>query len=152
MANGKDYSSRYGGGTHYYIDNRLNPCFRDKVDLACEIAGKAAVDCIFGTFDDISLREISSFYSNLVGLCCKKGAYGLHFIAAEQSENETARMQCDCLVAYEAERIYRQVKNAINKNREFLEKIVSALREKLILSAEDIKNIRDSCTLVPFAV
>ena len=46
------------------------------------------------------------------------------------------------------ENFYRKAKEALCKNREFLEKIVVALAERDVLLASDIAAIKESCHIV----
>lgn len=46
------------------------------------------------------------------------------------------------------ENFYRKVKEALCKNREFLEKIVVALAERDVLLASDIAAIKESCRVI----
>lgn len=55
------------------------------------------------------------------------------------------------MAAAEIERFYRKVKEILSKNRELFEAIAGELSIKGVLTAADIRRIKENCGCIPVA-
>ena len=127
---------------------------KNSLQALVSLAGKAAVEmyyadsCASGCSDDISgaaniirteMAELASRGFAMVDVT--------NHMFNEASESMNARNEA--VVQAELERYMLKARDILIKNRAFLEKLTAALIEKDTLLYSDIKNIRESVSIVP---
>ena len=138
-----------GGFIHRCVELPQN-IFHAMVSLA----GKAAVEmyyperCADGCSEDI-YRAADIIRTEISEL----GSRGLAMFDVANNKfphtSESMNSRNEAVVQAELERLMFKVRDILIKNRDFLEKILAALMEKDTLLYSDIKNLRESVTIVP---
>ncbi len=141
-----------GGFTAYYNDPDIAPLYREKSRIVAALAGAAAVEQRFGIFDAGCARDFDYAFN-----CAKRHVvhecvcgFRLHQTGYSGSEHLTEEQEH--VVSAEIEKYYRKAKEILAINNGFFEKTVSALSVKRLLTAADIKRIKDECNIVPAAL
>lgn len=118
-------------------------------DSLISLAGKAAVELYFSdSCAEGCQQDIRRAYTNIRDYMSELGTHGFGMIDVathrfpETSESLNARNEA--VVQAELERCLMQTRDILLKNREFLEKVKTALMEKETLVFSDIKTIRES--------
>lgn len=145
----KTHSGNTGGVTSYYQDEDY---FFDKKFMENRVltllGGKSATEIVFGVVDvgaNNDIHRARDIVERFVDNYC---SYGFDkFAYARAHSNEFIAKQ-ENLIFSEMERYYQLSKKILIQNREFLDKLASALIEKETLITEDIKKIKESCKIV----
>ena len=116
------------------------------------LAGRAATELKYGILDPGASKDLGEAFGiveNLVGNLCFSG-FDLHE-SEDRRSSEALTVRQEAAVAAEIERNYRRVKEMLCNNRSFLEAIAEALAQKGVLSAADIRQIRERCAVTELA-
>ena len=140
-----------GGSTTYREIDRNSTVKPWERGILVSLAGRAAVELRFGTLDsgasedlDKVFREVGNYIENLCG-----SGFALHDPEYRSSESLLERQEL--ATAAEVERNYRKVKEMLCANMGFLEALARALAEKGVLTAADIRAIRERCAVTKLA-
>lgn len=145
--------STSGGFTNLYNDRTLSPLYWAKADIVGALGGIAASEQKFGVADIGCQRDLDQAFRRVRDLVANKCVCGLHLHNDDwDSDSERKKAMQDQAVASEVENYYRKAKEILSRNRDFFEKVASALFQKPLLSAVDIRRIKSECTIVPVAV
>lgn len=139
------------GFVQYCRDKSCTRLKWDQQRVMAALAGRAAVEHKFGLLDGGCSRDLSSAFDavrHMVEDLCSNG-FSLYSAGMEDSEDLHARL--DQVVASEVDRYYRQAKQILAANSEFLEKLAAELLVKRLLTEQDIRRIKEICPLVTLA-
>ena len=144
----KKYSGDIGGVTSYYQDEGY---FYDKKYMENRVisllAGKAATEIVFGKVDigaGEDIRRAMRITQRFVDDYCSYSFDCYEFldsISNEFLERKERKIYC------EIERYYQMAKKLLIQNREFLDKIATALIEKETIITQDVQRIKESCII-----
>ena len=149
-----DRSGTRGGFTNYYNDNSYVPMHWVMSRVVSSLGGIAAVEQKYGVYDLGGRRDLDQAFDrmkDLVGDNCVCGLH-LHSYGYGDANSEQLRTAQEQATATEIEKAYRKAKEILAANMEFVEKVAAALARKRLLSATDIKKIKDDCKIVPVAL
>lgn len=140
------------GGVTSYCRNAMDAGTRARCRALGALAGMAVSEQVFGECDMGCGRDLEAAFRttrHLVGDVC---ANGLGFFSFGYDDSETRKARIEEATTAQVEQYYRTVKELLAQNREFLDKIAAALLAKKLITCADIKDIRESCTVVAVAV
>lgn len=106
------------------------------------LGGKAATEIVCGVADvgcNADMHKVFDIVSEFVDNNC---AYGFEAFEGNNS-SEYLLEKKDRLIAAEMERYYQRAKQIIAENRAFLDAIVDALEDRMILTYKDIQGIKN---------
>ena len=147
----KQYDSSIGGVTSsaksrdYFYDIKY---MQNRILLL--LAGKAATELVYGVVDvgaNGDLCRAHSIIDRFVTEYCIKGFDRFIAVPSNPLSSET-RTKIERSVADEMNSYYQKTKKILIDNREFLDKLASALATKETLLANEIQEIKNSCTIV----
>ena len=142
LASARWRSSRCGGFVHTTRSEDIDPVVSMQERLAGALGGRAAVDLEFGIVDAGAQNDLRQAFSLAQHLYCD-GGFSMY-----EDESDEQKRCVEVATTALVENFYRKAKEALCKNREFLEKIVVALAERDVLLASDIAAIKESCHIV----
>lgn len=145
LASARWRSSRCGGFVHTTRSEDIDPVVSMQEHLAGALGGRAAVDIEFGIVDAGAQNDLRQAFSLARHLHCDL-CYGGFSMYEKQSDEQKRYVEIATTALVES--FYRKVKEALCKNREFLEKMATALAEKDVLLASDIAAIKESCRVI----
>ena len=146
-------SIRKNGGSD--IVGIVRPCKKVELEehILISLAGKAAVELVFGICDDGSEGDIRKAIKAIKHGVEKSGTNGLGMITVrEYSHSETINSRVETVVQAQLESYMFKAKKILAENRDFLDRLAQALIEKETLLNSDIKRIRDSIEIKEVAV
>ena len=145
LASARWRSSRCGGFVHTTRSKDIDSVFSMQEHLAGALGGRAAVDLEFGIVDAGAQNDLRQAFSLARHLHCDLcyGGFSMY-----EDESDEQKRYVEVATTALVENFYRKVKEALCKNREFLEKIAVALAERDVLLASDIAAIKESCHIV----
>lgn len=132
-----------GGFTSFYQDENIDHYSWIESRIISALGGMAAVEQNFGTVGigaACDLDQAFQYVRYLVESECVCG-FALHGIRTPGSEDLRSRQEQ--AVALEIEKYYRRAKELLSENSSFFKAVEQALKEKQLLSAVDIKRIRE---------
>ena len=144
--------SEFGGTTRYFNDKSTTYLYREKSRIISGLGGIAATEQIFGSSDVGCSRDLDIVFRSVKDLVVNDCVCGLHLHESDEYNSERLMSEQEQAISSEIERYYRKAKEILSLNLEFLEKIAAALAKKALLSAVDIKKIRDQCKIVSAAI
>ena len=118
-------------------------------EVLVSLAGRAATELHFGSFDTGSCRDLDDAFEaarNLVEDHCYKG-FSLYSYGHRHDNSQELIARQETAIATMVEESYRKVKAILYQNRVFFEAVAHALAEKGILTASDICDIRKNCAI-----
>lgn len=136
----------YGGDGERGFVIRYSECTGEE-NIMMSLAGRAAVDLIYGEIDEGSASDLFRAISAVSSRACGMGMNGLHLLRIDHgrgAKSESQMAQQESVIYSEIERYYEKVKKLLAANREFLIAVTNALIEKNILLSSDIEKIRES--------
>lgn len=145
LASARWRSSRCDGLVHTTRSEDIDPVVSMREHLAGALGGRAAVDLEFGIVDAGAQNDLRQAFSLARDLHCDL-CYGGFSMYEDQSDEQKRYVEVATTAL--VENFYRKVKEALCKNREFLEKIAVALTEKDVLLASDIAALKESCRVI----
>lgn len=120
---------------------------RSSKQILTSLAGMAAVDLKYGKKGRGSNTDIEDAKSE-IKMNIDGAQYGFGMIECyERLASENIKSAWDNLVNIELERYYRETKQILAKNREFLDKLANELAEKKLLTMHDIQRIKSQCNI-----
>lgn len=145
----RSHGGNAGGFTNYYQPEEYwikKQYMENRVTVI--LGGKAATETVFGETDvganndlhrafDIVLRFVDDYCSNGFD----------RWIQDNQSSQGTSERR-DMQLAFEMENFYKKAKKILIDNREFLDKVATALMNKDILTSVEIQAIKATCKMV----
>lgn len=145
LASARWRSSRCGGFVRTTRSGDIDPVVFAQEHLAGALGGRAAVDIEFGIVDAGAQNDLRQAFKLARHLHCDL-CYGGFSIYEDKSDEQKRYVEIATTALVES--FYRKVKEALCKNREFLEKMATALAEKDVLLASDIAAIKESCRII----
>lgn len=137
-----------GGFTAYYRDEK----YWQSVDMMenrimCLLGGRCATELKYGKVDVGSARDIDRAVLVIQRIITQYGGLGLdkcvlHSCGYELSNS--MRYYQERTVSDELERYYRKAKELLVENRAFLDKLAKEIGERKLLTAKEIKQIKES--------
>ena len=124
----------------------------EKLRIITDLGGRAATEIRFGTLDVGSESDLRRAYRRAYDLYDDLALGGFSLLGgpcfrSSDGMDETIHNATAILL----EELYHTAKQALSVNRDFLDKLASALAEKDYLLASDIAEIRESCDIVKVA-
>jgi len=138
----KSYEGEIGGFTTFYQDESYwsDMAFMEHRVLA-RLAGKAATEIIYGKADVGCNDDLNRAFGVVERFVDNYCAFGFECFEKETSSQDL-RSRKDTLIASKMNDYYNQAKRILIENKEFLIKVADKLKEKKILSSEDIQEIK----------
>ena len=152
LVSSRPCGGRMGGFTAYYNDRSTPPLYWLKSRVVGALGGMAAIEQIFGIFDAGNSSDLDIAFDRTRILVESNCTCGLHLHRNRFEDSERLTSDQEQAVASEVEKFYMKAKEIIALNREFLEKVADALAKKKILVMADIKEIKESCRIVPVSL
>ncbi len=145
----RSHGGSTGGFTNYYQPEEYwikKQYMENRVTVL--LGGKAATETVFGETDvgansdlhrafDISVRFVDDYCSN---------GFDRWLQGREYSNGAVERR--DMQLSFEIEKFYQKAKKILIDNREFLDKLATALMNKDILTSAEIQTIKATCKMV----
>lgn len=144
--------SRSGGFTDYYNNKTYPPLYWFKSRVVSSLAGIAAVEQKYGLMDAGGSGDLDRAFETTKNMVVNTCVCGLQLHCNGYDDTEGLRREQEKTVATEVERYLKKAKEILARNSEFLEQVALALAKKKVLSAEDIREIKARCTIVPVAI
>lgn len=141
-----------GGFTSVYNDRHCPPLYWERSRVVAALGGIAAVEQKFGIPDVGGQRDLNQAFDQVQDLTVKKCINGLHLHSNYNMDSERLHTEQEQVIASEVERYCRKAKEILALNRDFFEKVASALAKKRLLTAADVQKIKSECTIVPVAL
>lgn len=140
--------SSIGGFTAYYRDNE----YWHSIDLMknrimCLLGGKCAIEIKYGKIDAGCTSDIERAIDVIQRIITQYSGLGFDKCNARHFDfelSETHKYYQERTINDELERFYQQVKELLVKNRKFLDKLAEEINKKKLLTANDIKKIREN--------
>ena len=145
----RSHGGSTGGFTNYYQPDEYwikKQYMENRVTVL--LGGKAATETVFGETDvgsnndlhrafDIAIRFVDDYCSN---------SFDRRIQGREYSNGVVERR--DMQLSFEMEKFYHKAKKILTLNREFLDKLATALMNKDILTSVEIQAIKATCKMV----
>ena len=142
------YNGSVAGITSNYQDeNYFTSIDYMKNRVKVLLAGKAAIEIVYGTIDVGANSDLHRVYNIVTRFVDDYCGYGFDSFLTDMRCEET-KNKISQKVALEIEKYYQEAKNILCKNKNFLEKIVDAFMEKTTLMMADIKEIKKQCNII----
>ena len=141
-----------GGFTAYYNERNTAPLYWTKSRIVGSLGGMAAIEQKFGFFDAGNSRDLDQAFDATKDLVVNNCVCGLHLHKNMFEDSQHLWSAQEQAVSAEVEKYYRKAKEILSANSEFLNKVAEALEKKKLLVMEDIKAIKETCTIVPVAL
>ena len=145
----RSHGGNSGGFTNFYQPQGYwvkKKYMEDRVMVA--LAGKASTEICFGETDvgtNDDLRKAFSIVERFVDHYCSTSFD--RWVQQHQTSNDLLARQ-EMQMATEMERFYHMTKKLLIDNREFLDKVATALMNKDILTSVEIQAIKATCAQV----
>lgn len=140
------------GFTHFYDDHSRIPLYWRISSIIVALGGMAAVEQKFGVRDIGAKRDLEMAFDEVRALVTETCICGFHLYSPEWNASDFLMHEQEQVVASEIERYYQKAKEILALNREFFEKLASAIAEKKLLTAADVQAIKLSCKIVPLSI
>ena len=141
-----------GGFTSYYNDNTVSPLRWQQSRALAALGGMAALEQKYGIEDIGNSEDLDQAHRILMDLVSENAICGFRFLDSPYRNSGDLTSDQEKVVVSELERYYRRTKQLLSLNSAFLEKVAAALAEKELLTAQDIRAIREECTVLRVAV
>lgn len=118
----------------------------DEEHIIMTLAGRAAVDLIYGEIDDGCSDDLNRAIRSINARVCDKGMNGLRLLEINHvrgAKSESQMSQQEGVIYAEVERYYEKTKKLLAANKGFLIAVTNALIKKNILLSSDIEKIRE---------
>ena len=142
-----DLDGTTNGFTAYYKEDNYQSIYWKKSRIICGLAGRAAVDQKFGVYDSGSGSDIEKVYAQVERFVTEECINGLNMYSSWNS-SENQKISNEQIIKDEMNKYYMKARELLIKNMDFLEKTAAALAEKKMLSALDLKRIKEECKIV----
>ncbi len=130
----RDHDSVWGTYAHIFVD----------------LAARAAVEMKCGCVDTGSSQDLGNAFARMGRIQANDASHGLflHNVARYGGSSDVLDREREIAACTELESCYRKVKAILRRNDEFLVALASALAEKKALTAPEIAEVRNGCTIV----
>ncbi len=121
-----------------------------KIRVLVLLAGKAEVELKYGRADTGSFSDISRAENVIRRMITEYGLLGFDkYNADEKGYDNSPQLQAriEDSMFDELEKCYKEAKEILCKNREFVEKIAQAAKEKKLLTRKEIQEIKWTCKI-----
>ena len=136
----KNYGSNEGiTSISYPEEHKLLKTDLEK-KVICKLAGKAAVEIVFGYADVGCNSDLCTAYDIVAHLVDDYCVYGFDTFEMHNCSDELLKNK-EHKIAMEMERFYQSAKRLLIDNRELLHLVADSLLEKKTLTYNDIKKI-----------
>lgn len=134
-----------GGFTSCYRDENYNYYRWMESSIISSLGGKAAVEQCFGSAVSGAVSDLEFAFCMVQELVTKECTCGfpLHGVGMQVSEELLSRQEQ--AVASEVERYYRKAKRLLAENNGFFQAVVEELGKKKLLTAADLRRIKEEC-------
>ncbi len=132
-----------GDGSNGFVI-RYSECSGEE-HIMMSLAGRAAVDLIFGEIDEGSASDLEGGINAIAKRVCDKGMNGLRLLEIQHIrgvKSEIQMSQQESVIYAELERYYENTKKLLAANKGFLVAVTNELIKKNILLSSDIEKIR----------
>lgn len=136
-------SHNSGGFVHANASEKVSVYERRLRNIYVSLAGKAAVEVTFGSYDAGASFDIDTAYKELYIMLvhCAMNGFALNDNPFVDS-SDNLKLRQETAVSQKLEEYYLKVKEILIQNREFLNKTAEALAEKGYLISSDIQKIK----------
>ena len=145
----RSHGGSTGGFTNYYQPEEYwikKQYMENRVIVL--LGGKAATETVFGETD----VGVNSDLHRAFDICCRfvddYSSNGFSRWIQDGYSSDGTRERRDTQMAYEMEKFYQKAKKILVDNREFLDKLATALMNKDILTSVEIQAIKATCKMV----
>lgn len=139
------------GFTAYCNVNSLPPFENAVIRAITGLGGMAAVENKFGINHGGAAADLDSVFGIVSKMIENDGICGLHLHGYGFRNTSDLDSKIEQATIAEVEKYYLKAKQILACNSEFLDKLITALSEKKLLTTPEIGEIRNSCKIVPFA-
>lgn len=142
------YESKREGITLKYrpYESRFSPEYGEN-EVRCLLGGKASTELTFGGVDigsdhdiDVALKTIELFIG-------RWASHGFDCVPLESKRSEAVKERREMHIYSEIERYYAETKRILIRNRDFLDKLATAIIEKKTITSKDIRAIKATCNI-----
>ena len=116
---------------------------RQEFVIISKLAGKAAVEEVFGIHDIGAGHDLQRAYWIVERLIKVTGMAGLH-LRTNHEESSQLKYQQEMAIAAALEQYYHKAKKILAANKEFLNKLAEALMENEVLTCFDVERIKET--------
>lgn len=141
-----------GGFTSYYRSGFSGSAERQQSHILGSLGGMAALEQKFGIIDTGASGDLDQAFRSTWNLVTENCLCGFHLHSNSFDDSGDLKAKQEQMAAAEIERFYRKVKEILSKNRELFEAIAGELSIKGVLTAADIRRIKENCGCIPVAV
>ena len=141
-----------GGFTSYYRGGFSGSAERQQSHILGSLGGMAALEQKFGIIDTGASGDLDQAFRSTWNLVTENCLCGFHLHSNSFDDSGDLKAKQEQMAAAEIERFYRKVKEILSKNRELFEAIAGELSIKGVLTAADIRRIKENCGCIPVAV
>lgn len=120
---------------------------RMKAEVMISLASAATIDIVFGKIDLGASEDIQSALKTIDALVGKLGGFAGLSMATVGYRSDAMDEKTEIAVSAIAELYYQETKEILCQNRAFLETMAKRLAEKVVLTAIDITEMRESLGL-----
>ena len=121
-----------------YMENRVT----------CLLGGKASTEVVFGETDVGANSDLSRAFDIVERFVVDYCSNGFdRWVQTREYSNGVAERR-DLQISFEMEKFYHKAKKILIDNREFLDKLATALMNKDVLTGVEIQAIRATCKMV----
>ncbi len=152
LINVRGNGSDCGGFTDYFGDGSASYLYREKLRIIGTLGGIAATEQKFGLSNTGGSRDLDTAFNSVRDLVVNDCICGFHLHSNEYGDSERLQSEQEQVISSEVERYFRKAKEILSLNSEFLEELAAALAKKTLLSAVDVKKIRERCEIVSVAI
>ena len=143
LINVRGNGSDCGGFTDYFGDGSASYLYREKLRIIGTLGGIAATEQKFGLSNTGGSRDLDTAFNSVRDLVVNDCICGFHLHSNEYGDSERLQSEQEQVISSEVERYFRKAKEILSLNSEFLEELAAALAKKTLLSAVDVKKIRE---------
>ena len=133
-----------GGFTSYYRSGFADTVNLHHVQILSSLGGVAALEQKFGTTDMGSSRDLDQAFNMVRNMITENCAAGFYLHCNDYGDSQELKAKQEQATAAEIERYYRKAKELLAVNNALFEGIAKELSVKGVLTAADIRQIRDT--------
>ena len=138
-----------GGFTSCYHDESIDNYRWIESRILCSLGGMAAVEQHFGVTGIGAASDLDQAFEYVQTLVTSECVCGFSLHSQTPRVSADLKSRQEQAVASEVERYYRKAKQILAANDSFFRAIVHAVEEKKLLTAPEIKKIREKCVIQP---
>ena len=145
----RSHGGNTGGFTNYYQPEEY--CIKKQYmenRVTVILGGKAATETVFGETDVGSNSDLRRAFDIVERFVDDYSSNGFDRWIQDGYTSEGIRERRDTQMSYEMEKFYQKAKKILIDNREFLDKLATALINKDILTSVEIEAIKATCKMV----